>query len=90
MSEQEEAQIPLMVWAARRRATTPVSEQEKTSVGTRKRYEDCKTWEEAEAHLQQVAERLKERYSHIPFYAEKAKRNPEYWRDSADSAVNAF
>lgn len=53
------------------------------------RYEDCKTREEREEHLQQVAECLKGWYSHIPFYAERAKNNPGYWRHLAASEVNA-
>ncbi|WP_019601710.1 hypothetical protein [Teredinibacter turnerae] len=42
-----------------------------------------------EAQLQRAAERLKQRYSHIPFYAARAKNNPGYWRDLASSEVNA-
>ena len=42
-----------------------------------------------EAKLQLAAQRLKERYSHVPFHAERAKRKPNYWRTLASSAVNA-
>lgn len=53
------------------------------------RYEQCRTAGERELHLQRVALRLKERYSHHPFYAKAAEGYPDYWRDMASSAVNA-
>lgn len=39
--------------------------------------------------LRAAAQALKERYSSVPFYAERAKNNPQYWRDLALSAVHA-
>ena len=39
--------------------------------------------------LREAARALKERYSSVPFYAERAKNNPQYWRDLALSAVHA-
>ena len=39
--------------------------------------------------LRAAAQALKGRYSSHPFYAERAKNNPRYWRDLAASAVNA-
>lgn len=35
-----------------------------------------------------AAQRLCERLSQVPFYAERAKNNPHYWYDLAASAVN--
>ena len=43
-----------------------------------------------EAHLQRVAAALKERYSHMPFYAKQAAGNPTFWRSMAASAWNAL
>ena len=35
------------------------------------------------------AERLKETHSHIPWYARKAARDPDYWDQFYDSRVNS-
>lgn|GEM_PF-6721187 len=50
--------------------------------------EQCLTDEEAELHHQRAKLRLKERYSHLPWYAERAKSDPHYWDKLAGSAVN--
>lgn len=34
------------------------------------------------------AERLKEAFSSIPFYAQRAKANPDFWNEFYDSRVN--
>lgn len=54
-----------------------------------RRRHECVTEEESELHHQRAALRLKERYSQIPFYAERAAKDPNYWSDLAASAVNA-
>lgn len=41
---------------------------------------------EWEAQLQRAAQRLEDQLGHIPFYAERAKGNPNYWRNMAASA----
>ena len=52
--------------------------------------EDCRTDEERTLHLARAALRLKERYSHKPFYAQRAaKHGASYWIGLAYSAVNA-
>lgn len=35
-----------------------------------------------------AAQRLCERLSQVPFYAERARNNPHYWYDLAASAIN--
>ena len=40
--------------------------------------------------LELVAQRLKERCSHMPFYQEKEQRDPNCWRTLAASAVHAI
>lgn len=53
-------------------------------------HEDCGTYEERTLHLARAALRLKERYSHKPFYAQRAaKHGASYWIGLAYSAVNA-
>src|SRR5690606_7217569 len=42
------------------------------------RLEFCKTEEESELHSQRAALVLKERYSHVPFHAERAKKDSNY------------
>lgn len=42
----------------------------------------------SKARRQRAARRLKEHLSQVPFYAERAKNNPDYWLDLAASAVN--
>ena len=55
-----------------------------------KYHEDCQSKEEADLHLVQAALRLRERYSHKPFYAKRAaKHGGRYWIGLAYSAVNA-
>ena len=39
--------------------------------------------EEMEFNQRRVAQLLKERCSHIPFYAERAAKDPKYWMKSA-------
>lgn len=52
-------------------------------------HEDCQSMEEADLHLARAAIRLRERYSHKPFYAQRAARGGgEYWINLACSAVN--
>lgn len=41
-----------------------------------------------EAKQLRAAQRLCERLSQVPFYAERAKNNPHYWYDLAASAIN--
>jgi hypothetical protein len=41
-----------------------------------------------EAQLQRAAKRLEEEYSQVPFYAERAKKDPGLWRDLASSNPN--
>lgn len=41
------------------------------------------------ARLELVAARLKERCSHIPWYQERAKDDPDYWMRVAASEVHA-
>ena len=56
--------------------------------------EDVRAWGQTEAglkweaQLQRAAQRLKERYSHMPFYAAKAKNDPDYWIRLAGSEPN--
>ena len=38
--------------------------------------------------LQRAAQRLEELYSDVPFHAERARKDPGYWRRLAHSAVN--
>lgn len=38
--------------------------------------------------LLQVGRRLRDQYSRVPFYAERAKNNPYYWTDWAASRIN--
>lgn len=53
-------------------------------------HEHCKSSEEADLHLVRAALRLRERYSHKPFYAQRAaKFGGSYWIGLACSAVNA-
>lgn len=52
-------------------------------------HEDCQSMEEADLHLARAAIRFRERYSHKPFYAQRAARGGrEYWINLACSAVN--
>lgn len=78
---------------------TQKSPEKRLILGPKKygRYEDTKTEEERLHHLRLVGERLKERYSHIPFYAQRAKKVEErdgsdeaYWTGLAASEVNAL
>lgn len=50
---------------------------------------DPDRWALWSARLELVAERLKERCSHIPWYQERAKADPDFWRGLAGSAVHA-
>lgn len=53
-------------------------------------HEQCRTKEEARLHLVRAALRLRERYSHIPFYKQRAERaGSYYWLGLAMSEVNA-
>ena len=53
-------------------------------------HEQCQTDDEADLHLVRAALRLRERYSHKPFYAKRAaKHGGRYWIGLAYSAVNA-
>lgn len=53
-------------------------------------HEQCQSREEANLHLVRAALRLRERYSHRPFYAKRAaKCGAKYWIGLAYSAVNA-
>ena len=53
-------------------------------------HEQCLTDDEADLHLVRAALRLRERYSHKPFYARRAaKHGGLYWIGLAYSAVNA-
>ena len=52
-------------------------------------HEQCLTDDEADLHLVRAALRLRERYSHKPFYAQRAERGgAKYWISLACSAVN--
>jgi hypothetical protein len=44
---------------------------------------------EWEAQMQRVAQRLEWRYGALPFYAKRAAKNSDYWRDLASSEVFA-
>lgn len=53
-------------------------------------HEDCQSKEERCLHLVRAALRLRERYSHKPFYARRAANHGGlYWIGLAYSAVNA-
>lgn len=53
-------------------------------------HEQCQSKEERSLHLVRAALRLRERYSHKPFYAQRAaKHGGIYWINLACSAVNA-
>lgn len=53
-------------------------------------HEQCQMDEEADLHLVRAALRLRERYSHKPFHAQRAtKYGAKYWIGLAYSAVNA-
>lgn len=53
-------------------------------------HEQCQTDDEADLHLVRAALRLRERYSRIPFYAQRAEKyGVRYWIGLACSAVNA-
>jgi len=53
-------------------------------------HEDCQSKEERSLHLVRAALRLRERYAHKLFYAERAaKFGGSYWIGLACSAVNA-
>lgn len=55
-----------------------------------KYHEYCQSNGEANLHLVRAAIRLRERYSNIPFYKQRAeKAGPIYWINLATSAVNA-
>lgn len=44
---------------------------------------------EWEAQMQRVAQRLEWRYGTVPFYAKRAAKGSDYWRDLASSSVFA-
>jgi len=50
--------------------------------------EDCVDERQADLHHERAKLRLQERYSHLPWYAERAKKDPHYWDSLAGSAVN--
>lgn len=53
-------------------------------------HKQCQMDDEADLHLVRAALRLRERYSHKPFYMQRAAKYGErYWIDPAYSAVNA-
>ena len=53
-------------------------------------HEECQSRAERSLHLVRAALRLRERYSHRPFYAQRAaKHGGRYWIGLAYSAVNA-
>lgn len=80
-------QDEINIIAAMQKAT---SSQDEIFKDLPKYHENCKTEEETELHLARAALRLKERYSQVPFYAERAnRRGIRYWLGLAYSAVNA-
>lgn len=53
------------------------------------RLEDCETGRESILHRQRAALTMRERYSEVPFHAERAERRGfDYWLDLSGSAVN--
>ncbi len=45
---------------------------------------------EERARRERGAERLKEAFSSIPFYARRAEKDPDYWNKLYASAINTY